>query len=1735
MCFMFSLSCVVGGTFLAQEMTNFSIGVDDNEEDHKTTSQLSGYWSSYFAGSFAGGDGSGGNPWLIENAEQLARLSYLSNSATYYSQYNDDYYQLINDIDLSDHYWVPIGRNYSFKGNFYGDYNVISGMTCYMSSATDSYYTNKADASNSMACALFGTYEGDSTFIQCFALKDVSISTCSENANDSSYYKFAGVVAAVLGPSDSVSFITNITVFGTIRSSFKTKATEMRLGGIVAYMRYGYISACTSYINLYTSSLVASSSDKSTEYCVGGIVAKTEKDSMVYDCCMLGYIDSYLVCGGGIIGHASDTQIQCCYTVNGTSQSGYFWFSTRDAGGIIGCLKEGSVVKSCWSSIGIKVNSNYTNYKGGIVGYAFRGTSIYCCQYNSGLSSSATSSYGGGSPNAASNGYVDSSNSSYYKRSSSFLSRMTADSNGVSWYNWEINGYKKGHLNYGFPVLDSLYTICYVNYNDNTSSATISATGTGVDSSYSTASGGGDVYAIIGGNVKISSTGNSNCYFRSIYNNKGQAMILNEYSNNSMSSTVLCTTNYSSYPYSSKNMYYYVYYSAPKTSYWENSFASSFAGGTGSSSSPYLIQTPEQLARMAFLINGDSYDSYNTLYYKLTADIDLSGKLWTPIGLNHIFQGNFNGNGYVINGMQCILYSHSDPVYLFSAVSSSNLGMGLFGYARGAKIYNFVLTNIDIGTDGSIGDVFSSPTSLSYIGGVAAYSYGVSSSNLTTFEQIGVYGTIDAAFTELKLNTYVGGIVGRLYNYSSMEECFSYANVSLGAYKGNTSYGYVGGLTGYSFGSTSYANSISDCYVGSSTINSMGAYTGGFFGYVSRTNVLRSYVNADVRGFYNIGGFAGYTYAYSTSYVNYFYNCFINSDVTYNIGSVGDNYISHDDRYGAFFGYCYGSYTTVSYCANNSSEISSTVGRGTCTTSSLSQYTSTSSSRPNTSSLYYIYENGPYLWDLRSGLYVNSGYVWQLPSTTESYLNDRFPVLSWAVKKVSTSTSFSSCGTTTVKLRGRGASDSSDRTSSFALLGIQLEISASDATNYGVFKGICEGTLSGNFDSTEQTYITYCKKSISSYVGVYSTNTTQKIYVNVGVYSSYNLEAQNVNAYSIATVSYQRNQTGNPWDTSVSTSEYSFTLVATNYLQRSIRVYYSLINTSYKFKGWYKTSSTSLSISDITSSNLYSVSSTLNYTSTLPSAIYFFAVFEPNFSYVVYDGTWVSDDNGSTFYLDTTANNPYSYVNRILPTFSAITGGMTTSSYSFQMSSAGVYCYFTYNKNLILQAIESSYYIFNGWYYSSSTTSNSTIASATLLTTSLSYISTYPSTLATKHVFAKFTRFAAPVTFSILTSQDGQTYSKNNPSDGVSPTITYNNLDNVRFSYTMTDDTIYNTSAQAGTTINVSDPEGNYTFIGLSTSSTPSTSAHALPKSASCPPSAVVYYLYFCRNSNNRLKYDSTGQYWYFEDGEYPQSYVGTTMNSTLTQANPSQTGSITYFDGTSNQTITIHTYSGVKYAKVRATSTKSLKMSDGTTNSFTSGTYYWFKVEPIRWRVSDYGVSSTSYPSGWSVYGSYKENFTVVSDQVLMVGAVASSGWGENWAFTNSQLYSNMSSVSDAVNSSYFANTTNTYYKYGTAGNQNKVVSVNNTADNAIRVASVDEIEENYKNTNATASDMVCLLLGCNSEDYAKYWTRNLGSMGNGITISAGGDITNSLLSTVYGVRFAMTMAEGVRRELEE
>lgn len=98
---------------------------------------------------------------------------------------------------------------------------------------------------------------------------------------------------------------------------------------------------------------------------------------------------------------------------------------------------------------------------------------------------------------------------------------------------------------------------------------------------------------------------------------------------------------------------------------WDGTTASTSLKGEGTADKPYLVETAEDLAFLAKDVNGGN--KYAGKYITQTADIDLGGKEWAPIGAGtgSPFAGVYNGCGYTIKG-----FYQSAPLK-FS---------GLFGY-----------------------------------------------------------------------------------------------------------------------------------------------------------------------------------------------------------------------------------------------------------------------------------------------------------------------------------------------------------------------------------------------------------------------------------------------------------------------------------------------------------------------------------------------------------------------------------------------------------------------------------------------------------------------------------------------------------------------------------------------------------------------------------------------------------------------------------------------------------------------------------------------------------------------------------------------------------------------------------------------------------------------------------------------------------------------------------------------
>ena len=223
-------------------------------------------------------------------------------------------------------------------------------------------------------------------------------------------------------------------------------------------------------------------------------------------------------------------------------------------------------------------------------------------------------------------------------------------------------------------------------------------------------------------------------------------------------------------------------------------------GYTDDGQGNYTVTSAEGLKNIAKLVNEEWKSDINIT---LTADIDLSGTNWTPIGIdyNHRYAGTFDGNGKTITGL---------------TVTGSDQYAGLFGYIdEGGTVKNVVLEDVKIESNHSSG----------YVGGVAGDSWG-------TIENCSVSGSVSGT-------TFAGGVVGSQWG-GSITGCNSSATV-----KGVI---FAGGIAG----ETNRGASLTGCYATDDvTVENDGtnnSHAGGVVGYNGGGTLTACYATGSVTG-----------------------------------------------------------------------------------------------------------------------------------------------------------------------------------------------------------------------------------------------------------------------------------------------------------------------------------------------------------------------------------------------------------------------------------------------------------------------------------------------------------------------------------------------------------------------------------------------------------------------------------------------------------------------------------------------------------------------------------------------------------------------------------------------------------------------------------------------------------------------------------------------------------------------
>ena len=309
-----------------------------------------------------------------------------------------------------------------------------------------------------------------------------------------------------------------------------------------------------------------------------------------------------------------------------------------------------------------------------------------------------------------------------------------------------------------------------------------------------------------------------------------------------------------------------------------------FSGGTGTQEDPWLITSQEDLIALAEFLNSGNAETFDTedagigncygYYFKQTADIDLTGVSWEPIGYSggYYFAGNYDGDGHSITN--AVSTGKVDPEGFATA--------GIFGWVAFGSVENLHVKNANFSAIGQ--------NNYSYVGGIAGVCYGSSIENCSV-----VNSSLESKRNNN--NNCAGSIVG----YSTggtFEKCAAENNqVKTMAYGG----GFVGEVDddpAYGAGKSTFTNCYTaNCSVSSKTDDVQGvSLVGGFAGEmtdsaltVKNCYVYRAMLSTEgtaVPGIKATGVFAGHLWGDSSIVVT---NCFFGAcGITENAGAASE-------------------------------------------------------------------------------------------------------------------------------------------------------------------------------------------------------------------------------------------------------------------------------------------------------------------------------------------------------------------------------------------------------------------------------------------------------------------------------------------------------------------------------------------------------------------------------------------------------------------------------------------------------------------------------------------------------------------------------------------------------------------------------------------------------------------------------------------------------------------------------
>ena len=768
---------------------------------------------------FAGGSGTSEDPYTISNQDQLRAFALSLNSKLDYQDIN---IALTDDIDISDEEWIPVGKSdHAFAGTFDGKGHTVSGMTIGTKDAP------KSLSKDEVYMGFFGVLGGSAT-VKDLTLTDVCIYT-EGLASD-----YVGAIAGYTHSTDTGrngAVIDSCTVKGTV--SHTAEKGNQFTGGMIGYQYKGAL--INSYFEGNVSCVVKAGDLAEAGGLVGlnnrGLVANCHTKADIYGSGNRDNGNEGMAVVSNLIAVQAGDLVHCFAQGNVTTKE-YSTYAGMVSGWITGV---GKTYQCGYSLDGTMIIGEDTSAKQIVDPVEAIGTKV-----SSGVNDEGEI-YTGGLADA-NIGYKKAD----FAKAVESLNKTDEFPIDIALYALDSNALKKWQMSEEELAYSEEYS--KVIYVQPECEKVVREEAVMKDGTW---------------------------YGR---NDEKTSVVKITVKDHAVTETTVVSGGSDGDAYNSA-----VEKAKTKASYGDDTGYGSgdtsvFAGGSGTKEDPYRIADKDQLVYLSSSVNAD--ESWKGIYFKQTADIDLSGIDFKPIGsvifaeVNgqkkqvgaYPFCGNYDGGNYTISGLT-----------MGSAENPTDRAMtGLFGVTAG-----------ECGTNEKPAEnqntVTLSNINLKSINIYAGTRYEMFAGGLTGNSQNGFYinnchvqGMIHVT-TEESFNR-AGGLAGSVLRGQVRN---SSADVEITAETG-TSHTYAGGL----FGMTNRVTVVNSYALGNVTANSENnnkVHAGGLTGQAGGVQI-NCYAKGDIislKTTSDVGGINGRSGGIAADM-----NCYYNTDAVQKNGNT---------------------------------------------------------------------------------------------------------------------------------------------------------------------------------------------------------------------------------------------------------------------------------------------------------------------------------------------------------------------------------------------------------------------------------------------------------------------------------------------------------------------------------------------------------------------------------------------------------------------------------------------------------------------------------------------------------------------------------------------------------------------------------------------------------------------------------------------------------------------------------